>query len=115
MTRKGAHTPITDDEAEEWVRRMIGSEEDLGMTFGSDEWEEFVRSKIEAERGYEPTDAQLRRMGEVRGRIAEQVGYSTEYLRPDQPWLVRFRDTATGKFMSRDAAEWRFLYFTGLL
>jgi len=114
MPRPGVHTPISDDEAEEWVRRMIGSEEDLGMTFGDTEWEEYVRSKIETERGYEPTDAQLRRMGEIRGQIAGQVGYSTEYIFPERPWEAFFRDTATGQRLSRSDVVSRFLYFTGI-
>ena len=65
MSRIGAHTPISDEEATEWATRMVRDAEEMELLYNKGEWEEFVHLKLGIERGSFPSPAQ--RKGLVAG------------------------------------------------
>ena len=69
MPEVGQHTPISDEEAEEWVRRMVTGAEDLDMIYESEDWNMFVEAKFGLERGYGPYDTQTEVLGRGRGEL----------------------------------------------
>lgn len=100
------HTPISDDEAEEWVRRMVTSPEDAEQLLADDEWLEFVSSKLLTERGFDASADQLGRMFVIRREVTEAAGFRTEFPFPLAPTVPFYRDIATGRRLSTpDAAS----------
>lgn len=91
------HTPISDDEAEEWVKRMLRSPEDAEQLLEDDMWMEYVSSKLLTERGYEPTADQLGRMWYIRSEVTKVAGFTTEYPFPLAPTVPFYRDILTGR------------------
>ncbi|MBA7618508.1 hypothetical protein ES703_25835 [subsurface metagenome] len=104
---KGKNTPISDEEAEEWARRMVVEEEDLLATGSFDDWRDFVATKFDMERGVHVTPAQLGVL--ERGRMTgfekwEEAGFGFETQ--IMPWGTQrvLRDIKTGRFMSASDA-----------
>ncbi len=108
MPKPGQHTPISDEEAEDWARRMIRDAEDLGQIWNADEWEDFTFMKLGIEKGSFPSpaarDVLLRGRSFVTGGLIE-AGISTQivYPRPDKPQTV-IRDPL-GRFISWKTAR----------
>lgn len=107
MPRPGEHTPITDDEAEDMIRRFALETEDIEMLAGETEWAEFVTSKLFTEKGYVPSGAQYARMESVREMALKDIGFTTERMFPEAPWRIDYRDIATGRFISRPEALYK--------
>ncbi|MBA7575780.1 hypothetical protein ES708_17616 [subsurface metagenome] len=108
MTKKGGHTPITDEEAEDWARRMIRDAEDLDEIWEADEWEDFTFMKLGIEKGSFPSpaarDVLARGRSFLTGGLIE-AGISTQvvYPRPGIPQTV-IRDPL-GRFISWGQAK----------
>ena len=108
MPKRGQHTPITDEEAEDWARRMIRDAEDLDEIWNADEWEEFTFYKLGIEKGTFPSpaarDVLARGRSFLTGGLME-AGISTQvvYPRPGIPQTV-IRDPL-GRFISWGQAK----------
>lgn len=108
MPKPGQHTPISDEEAEEWARRMIRDAEDLDEIWDADEWEDFTFMKLGIEKGTFPSpaarDVLARGRSFLTGGLIE-AGISTQvvYPRPGIPQTV-IRDPL-GRFISWGAAK----------
>lgn len=103
MPKPGEHTPISDEEAEEMVRRMITTAEDLGQIYDMADWEDFVSSKLGTERGYDPYGTQYAVFERGRGKLIEQMahaGFKVEYPIVGRPQEAHIRDLTTGRFVS---------------
>lgn len=107
MTRPKVNTPISDEEAEAWVKRMVISVEDVGMLADEEAWAEYVSSKLLTQQGYEPSEAQFERLGYARDFIAPQLSYGTRFPFAAQPWRAQYFDTRTGRIMSQVTAQER--------
>lgn len=107
MPRPGEHTPISDEEAEEMIKRFALETEDIEMLGSEVEWSEFVTSKLFTEKGYVPSAAQYRRMDTVREMALKDVGFTVERMFPREPWRVDYRDIPTGRFISRPEALYK--------
>lgn len=65
MPREKEHSPISDEEAEEFARRMVqdgnleSQESGEAALHSQTEWEDFVAFRIRDGQGYEPTAAQV--------------------------------------------------------
>ncbi|GAI73417.1 unnamed protein product [marine sediment metagenome] len=102
MPEVGQHTPITDEEAEEWVRRMETSAEDLGMIYEDEDWDMFVEAKFGLERGYGPYDTQREVLGRGRTYLQQELaagGFQVEYPITARPAEAHIRDLTTGRFI----------------
>jgi len=102
MPRVGEHTPITDEEAEEWVRRMTTSAEDLGMMAEDEDWDMFVDAKLGIERGYAPYDTQREVLQRGRSYLQQELsaaGFQVEYPIVARPAEAHIRDLTTGRFI----------------
>jgi len=108
MPEVGQHTPITDEEAEEWVRRMVTSAEDLGMIYESEDWGMFVEAKFGIERGYAPYSTQEEVLGRGRsflyGELAE-AGFEVQYPIVARPAEAHIRDLTTGRFIGWEEVQ----------
>lgn len=108
MPKPGQHTPISDEEAEDWARRMVRDAEDLNEIWNADEWEEFTFLKLGIEKGSFPSpaarDVLARGRSFLTGELVE-AGISTQvvYPLPGVPQTV-IRD-ALGRFMSWSQAK----------
>jgi len=95
---------VPDEEIEEWIKRMTSSVEDVGMMATDIEWEEYVSMKLFNERRLLPSQSQLDHFELMREGAQSHLGFRTEvYLPPVLP-EYRFRDIATGRFISRTRA-----------
>jgi len=93
MPKPGQHTPISDEEAEDWATRMIRDAEDLDELWNADEWEEFTFLKLGFEKGTYPSPAARDVLARGRSFLAGEVmeaGFKTEvvYPRPGIPQTV---------------------------
>ncbi|GAI91263.1 unnamed protein product [marine sediment metagenome] len=103
MPRAGQHTPISDEEAEEWARRMVRDAEDLDTLWDADEWEDFTFYKLGIERGKYPSPAARNVLATGRSYLAGEVmegGFTTTRPFIARPEQVRIRDLVTGRFIS---------------
>lgn len=105
------NTPISNDEAEAWVRRMLCSPEDVEQLLEDEELLGFISSKLQTERGYEPTADQLGRMWSIRGEITTNAGFTTTYPFPVAPAVPFHRDIRTGRRISAADAASRVLFW----
>ncbi len=108
MPKVGQHTPISDEEAEDWARRMIRDAEDLGQIWNADEWEDFTFMKLGIEKGSFPSPAardvlQRGRSFVTGGLIEAGVTSQTVFPRPGKPQVV-IRDPL-GRFISWTQAK----------
>jgi len=69
MTKKGAHTPLTDEDIEEIIGRFVESSEEAMTAYDPDEWMDFVRNKL----WYEPSEAQLKVFERARTQTLEKL------------------------------------------
>lgn len=108
MSKKGQHTPISDDEAEEWVRRMISSAEDLGKLSDWNEWTEFVTDKLYAGQHQDITSAQVdvfaRGRAIVQQSLIEVSILPVTFIRRGVE-VTAIRDVVTGRFTSLTIAQ----------
>lgn len=108
MPEVGEHTPITDEEAEEWVRRMETSAEDLGMIYEDEDWDMFVEAKFGLERGYGPYDTQREVLGRGRTYLQQELagaGFEVQYPIVARPAEAHIRDLTTGRFTSWEEVQ----------
>ncbi len=108
MPKPGEHTPITDEEAEEWAKRMVRDAEDLDTLWDADEWEEFAFYKLGIEKGTFPSPAARDVLARGRSFLVSEVieaGFSTQVLYP-RPGVAQtvIRD-ALGRFSSVSAVK----------
>lgn len=108
MTKAGQHTPITDEEAEDWARRMIRDAEDLDEIWDADEWEDFTFMKLGIEKGSFPSpparDVLARGRSFLTGKLIEaDITTQIVYPRPGIPQTV-IRDPR-GRFISWAGAK----------
>jgi len=68
VTRKGAHTPVTDEDIEEIIGRFVTSVEEVETAYDPAEWADFIRGKL----WYDPSEAQLRVFEQARVRALER-------------------------------------------
>ena len=101
-------TPISDEEAEAWVRRMISGAEDLYEMGDPDTWQSFLNSKLLAEQDQVLSLAQEDVL--ARGRAFLQQEMAQAGLEPTQ-FMVKgrmvssIRDLITGRFTSWNEAQ----------
>lgn len=104
MPKPGVHTPITDEEAMEWVQRMLFRHPEPGATISARSWKEFLTKHFEVERGYGPTVEQLMtsfRGVSVRFEVLPRFGISTFQRWTPRATYLGYRDIVTGRFISK--------------
>ncbi len=102
------HTPISDEEAEEWVRRMIRDAEDLYEMGDPYDWAGFVSSKLYNERGQDINPFQddvLRRGRALLQQEMAQAGLSPVTFLVKGREVRQIRDLTTGQFVSWSKAQ----------
>lgn len=103
MTKRGQHTPISDEEAEDFARRMAehgATEDEISSPY---DWQDYCVHVLEWERGYEPTAAQADLI--ARSRALYSTGLQESGLRlitgmiRGRPFY-RYADVVTGRILS---------------
>lgn len=111
MPHTKSHTPISDEEAIEFLERMMdtGNEQgDLDAVFATQSrgaWQEFVSDRLAIERGQDMTNAQFNVLN--RGRILKftelpTLGIQVSTFMSRGKMQTRFRNIASGQFMGRE-------------
>jgi len=107
MTKKGEHTPVTDQEAEDFARRMAERGADEATIRNPVEWHQYVDETFELEWGRTPTDLQRGLID--KSRYLFEAGMEQSGLRMMQGVIrgkpfFRYADTVTGRILSASDA-----------
>lgn len=115
MSKKGAHTPIDDDEAIDMVRRMLDKDsESLRETASSGRWYNYVRDNLQLGTREDLTAAQWGVY--ERGRMLTyedlpSVGITSMARYTPTATYMQYRDVKTGRFTSYATVRQRLLGF----
>ena len=100
---KEKHSPISDDEAEDMVKRMITDAEDLGQMADVDDWHDFITSKLFNERGQDISAAQFDLLDRGRSMFQQDIAVAgaqpISFMRRGVE-VRAIRDIVTGRFTS---------------
>lgn len=116
MTKVGAHTPVSDAEAEDWARRMSEQEGDEAAVFDRDKWGDYVGDVFGGQTGLPLGDRQLHVLERGRQALLDTHLAAGLELRPSSKFSVisgeqirtfRYADASTGRFISAEAAYGR--------
>lgn len=95
----------TDEQAiMEWMNRMLRSEDaDTAMSGAEaaqsrDGWEDFVRDRLSAERGAEPSDAMMGALEKARSSLLDADVFTEARIIRGRSATI-FRDVTTGRFV----------------